>query len=307
MNEEVRFGRMIPDEIVRRRDVCPVAYLPVGALEWHGEHLPFGTDYLTVEHISERAALQIGGVAFPPLLYGDVRYNLQDSRSEWRDEYTREMRIPRSHASAFPLEANEDKSGHTLPVAPDIENVEEPLPFSPEEQNRCFVRLIAQTLLSIYLYGFKVIILLPGHGPNTGPCQQAEQLYAENAKRRQSFQPPAVTKTFLYIEVAKEIEPRLRKHWIHADKWESSIMLAAAPETVHLDRLPKDKQVIPPAYLGIPYLDEHTGYSEAHQELWENFGALDPRNANADYGKEHIDYVIKRLGEEVNALLKERD
>ena len=304
MNEEVRFGRMIPEQIVRRREECPVAYLPVGALEWHGKHLPFGTDYLTVEHISKRAAREIGGVAFPPLLYGDVRYSLHDSRSEWRDEYTKEMRIPRSHASAFPLEAKEDKRRYTTPVEPDIESVEEPLPFSPEEQRRYFVRHIAYTLLEIYLYGFKVIILLPGHGPNTGPCQEAEKLYAENAKRRQSFQPPAVTKTFRYFEVVKEIEPLLRKHWIHADKWETSIMMAAAPDTVHLDRLPKDKKVIPPAYLGIPYLDPHTGYSEAYQKLWENFDALDPRHANADYGKEHMNYVIKRLGEEVNALLK---
>ncbi len=216
MREEVRFIRMVPKEIVRRRRACSVAYLPVGALEWHGKHLPFGTDCISVENISERAARKIGGVAFPVLLYGDVRYWLHDCRSEWRDEYVREMDIPRNHASAFPLEAKKDMSSYTTPTKPDEVSISKPLPLSLEEQEKMFIRLIAYTILEIYLYGFNIIILLPGHGPNNKLCQKAEKLYLENTKRRKGFQPPALTKTIFYFDIASEIEPLLKKAGFNA-------------------------------------------------------------------------------------------
>ena len=64
--EEVRFDRMVPKTIVARRRECNLAYLPVGSLEWHGSHMPFGTDYMTVGYLAEEAARRFGGVAFPP-------------------------------------------------------------------------------------------------------------------------------------------------------------------------------------------------------------------------------------------------
>ena len=45
MNEEVvRYERLRPAQIVARREACPVAYLPIGTIEWHGEHNPVGLD-----------------------------------------------------------------------------------------------------------------------------------------------------------------------------------------------------------------------------------------------------------------------
>ena len=35
-----------PDQIVQEIERCPLAYLPVGPLEWHGPHLPLGVDAL---------------------------------------------------------------------------------------------------------------------------------------------------------------------------------------------------------------------------------------------------------------------
>ncbi len=53
---EVRFDRMVSSAVVERRQACNLAYLPVGSLEWHGPHMPFGTDYLTVTYIAEESA-----------------------------------------------------------------------------------------------------------------------------------------------------------------------------------------------------------------------------------------------------------
>ena len=34
---EVRYERMLPRETVSARKACPLAYLPIGTVEWHGD------------------------------------------------------------------------------------------------------------------------------------------------------------------------------------------------------------------------------------------------------------------------------
>lgn len=48
----------------------PVAYIPFGALEWHGEHGPLGLDGLKAHGICLEAAARTGGVVFPPVFWG---------------------------------------------------------------------------------------------------------------------------------------------------------------------------------------------------------------------------------------------
>lgn len=45
------------------------AFLPVGALEQHGPHLPMGTDVIISEHLCERLAEATGGILLPGLVY----------------------------------------------------------------------------------------------------------------------------------------------------------------------------------------------------------------------------------------------
>ena len=44
MEREVRYERMRPVEIREAREDCPVVYIPLGTLEWHGLHNPVGHD-----------------------------------------------------------------------------------------------------------------------------------------------------------------------------------------------------------------------------------------------------------------------
>ena len=65
----VQFELLLPwqlRELIAKR---PVAYLPLGTLEWHGEHLPVGLDSLTSHGICTRAAMLGGGVVMPPHYY----------------------------------------------------------------------------------------------------------------------------------------------------------------------------------------------------------------------------------------------
>lgn len=61
-----RYAELRPHELQAILDVVPVAFVPWGALEWHGPHLPFGVDGFTAEAMVERVAQRTGGVILPP-------------------------------------------------------------------------------------------------------------------------------------------------------------------------------------------------------------------------------------------------
>jgi creatinine amidohydrolase len=65
-----RYTDVRPDEALAIREQTPVAYLPWGALEWHGPHNPLGLDGLKAQAVAERAAAQTGGVVLPPIWIG---------------------------------------------------------------------------------------------------------------------------------------------------------------------------------------------------------------------------------------------
>ena len=48
----------------------PIVFLPAGALEQHGPHLPMGCDAIFAEAIAARAAAALDGLVLPPLAYG---------------------------------------------------------------------------------------------------------------------------------------------------------------------------------------------------------------------------------------------
>ncbi len=62
--------RLHPDQIKAAIDTKPIVYLPLGAIEWHGLHLPIGLDGLTAHHLCLKAAQKCGGLVLPPLYYG---------------------------------------------------------------------------------------------------------------------------------------------------------------------------------------------------------------------------------------------
>jgi creatinine amidohydrolase/Fe(II)-dependent formamide hydrolase-like protein len=297
--EEVGFDHLTPSAVRARRGALNLAYLPVGSLEWHGSHMPFGTDCFTVAYLAEEAARRFGGVVFPPVYWGDVRYLLQECRLEWRKTYAREMDLPEAFAAAFSLQNADGSPGYECPTQPDDgAPAEDALDFSLAGQERFLAHLIARSLLAIHLYGFRRVILLPGHGPNPQYCSRAEEVYRQNVLRRTAWGPPAATLTFFYIEAAKDAEPLLRNHWIHADKWEGSLTMVAAPGTVHPELLPTDPDVIPPAYLGHPYLTETEGYNPELKHLWPSFDALDPRNGTStEYGARQWEAILGCFGQ----------
>jgi len=71
--EKIRYEEMLPHEIVARRKIFPAAFIGMGTLEWHSEHMAVGNDALKAEKLCELAASRSGGFAFPTLWYGEPR------------------------------------------------------------------------------------------------------------------------------------------------------------------------------------------------------------------------------------------
>ena len=82
----VEFERMRPGQIRTCRELADIAFLPLGALEWHGLQAPVGTDGLKSHDICCRAARRLGGGAvFPPVYHGlpgDIGVFIQTQRLE---------------------------------------------------------------------------------------------------------------------------------------------------------------------------------------------------------------------------------
>lgn len=60
-----RYAELRPDELSVIRKTIPLVYLPWGALEWHGPHLPLGSDGIVADALAERLARRNGGVLLP--------------------------------------------------------------------------------------------------------------------------------------------------------------------------------------------------------------------------------------------------
>ena len=69
---QVRWEYLTPPDfkkLAREEQVC---ILPIGSLERHGDHMPFGTDAIIVHDICVRAAEKEPCVVFPPYWFGQV-------------------------------------------------------------------------------------------------------------------------------------------------------------------------------------------------------------------------------------------
>jgi|GEM_PF-1653646 creatinine amidohydrolase len=66
----IRYMRATPQDMKEAIERAPFAYVPLGALEWHGEQNVLGLDSIKAEFICERAAELTGGVLFPVVQWG---------------------------------------------------------------------------------------------------------------------------------------------------------------------------------------------------------------------------------------------
>lgn len=69
-NTVVQAELLSPAELDAALAAAPVAYLPLGTLEFHSAHLPIGLDALTAHGVCVGAAREVGGIVLPPVYQG---------------------------------------------------------------------------------------------------------------------------------------------------------------------------------------------------------------------------------------------
>ena len=69
LSPQVQMQFMRPGQLEAAARRFPVAYVPFGCIEWHGRHLPLGTDALKAHGILVKCAERFGGAVYPPVYF----------------------------------------------------------------------------------------------------------------------------------------------------------------------------------------------------------------------------------------------
>ena len=73
MKKKILFEELKPDELEEIIKKYGIVYFPLGTLEWHQKHLPFGVDAFISYEICKRACQKTGGCVIPPVYFGTDR------------------------------------------------------------------------------------------------------------------------------------------------------------------------------------------------------------------------------------------
>jgi creatinine amidohydrolase len=195
---------LTPTEFRQRLAEAPIAYLPLGTLEWHGEHLPLGSDGLQAKHFFEILAREVGGIVQPMLFLGpDTREQVDGFDYYGMDrgnfvtgekyQYTRQQLA----GSAYWV------------------------------SDSTFTTIIDATLKQLARAGFKIVVA-HGHGPSTNFVQR----HADEFEIKYDIQ--------LFNCWGHQDAEGLGIMVDHAAMNETSLVMALRPELVHMEYLPAD-------------------------------------------------------------------
>lgn len=204
---EVRYERLRPKQIVARREACPVGYLPIGTIEWHGFHNPVGLDAMKAHALAVRCAEAGGGLVLPPLWYGESReLALMEAAPAHRDGIAGGMALPPEN------------------FAPGY------MRRTPQEQYDNYQKLLLHTLFQAESLGLQVIVFVAGHYPLIDHARSAIGIF-------QQWKPRSIAWAFTGYELVRDLFPEAGDH---AGFWETSLLLALDPDGIDLSELPED-------------------------------------------------------------------
>lgn len=211
MSEEVLYERLTPEVLEDRRKRTPIAYLPLGTLEWHGPHLPLGSDHLQSQGFFIKLAQRVGGVVLPPLFLGpDIREDIDDNEYYGMDTLQK--------ASPQPMRLK--GSAYWVP-------------------DKLFAKIIDAVLKQVRRAGFRIVVA-HGHGPSND--------YIIDNKPELEQRHGLII--FTVWRGKEERDPPTEFQHDHAAANETSIMMSLHPSLVHMDQLPENIQEKPLALIG---------------------------------------------------------
>jgi creatinine amidohydrolase len=216
MEPEVRYHMLRPAQIVARRKACPVVYIPIGTLEWHGVHNPVGADTLQAEGLAILCARKGGGLVFPPLYFGESRVEaLMEANARDRELIAEQMGL---------------SPDNFLP---------ERQPFTATEQALNYHNLLLHILAEAESLGFEVGVLVAGHYPLIDHARAAVLQFNQREYSKRHGMLAWAFVDYLLVQDQYDCAGD------HAAGWETSHLLALHPDSVDLGLLPpKDEPLI---------------------------------------------------------------
>jgi creatinine amidohydrolase len=261
----VRFELLRPAEIIAERARFPVIFQPVGPLEWHGPHLPYGTDPLHAEVVCIRTAEAIGGVVIPTLYWGSERERSPETLKTLGfkgDEWIIGMDAP----------------AHSMKSLYSMEDI--------------FALVVRARLDLLVQQEYKLIVIVNGHGA-ANHMATLDRLATEFSGHgpakvlfTTAFPPPANGSYSIG----------------HAEALETSLMLATYPDSVDLNTLPQLPEPLYNTQWGIVDGETFAGNPTPDFSLRPE---ADPRiSASREWGEAALKEDVARLSQQVANALK---
>jgi creatinine amidohydrolase len=211
--EKVLYQELTPAEFTVRLEKCPVAYLPLGTLEWHGDHLPLGSDGLQSQGFFEKLASEAGGIVLPMLFIGPDGYDTVINDKEY---YGMDCGKLFSEQCTYEIQQLPG-SAYWVP-------------------DPTFDIMMNGIMKQLSRAGFKIVVA-HGHGPSTNYIGSKVQEFREKYN-------------LVVINCWGNDTDDLCLMCDHAGANETSIMMYLHPELVHMNNLPADTMVWPLGMLG---------------------------------------------------------
>jgi len=209
---QVRFHELRPSQIRAVRDKFPVAYLPMGTLEWHGEHNPVGLDAIKATAMAEKFAEAIGGLVMPTAWWGDNRERLA------------EVAFDEKRSGNFDHRPK-IAEGHNLPLEGFLQDAER---AKTDGRWNTYEAVLRNTFYELTTLGFKVIVTIAGHYPLSEPAKRAAEAFMPTKR--------AVVIPIIGFDLVSD-----RGYTgDHAARWETSLMLYLRPDLVDMGALDPD-------------------------------------------------------------------
>ena len=281
--EKINYAHMLPHEIVARRRQFPAAFVPLGVLEWHGEHQAVGLDVLKADKLCQLAAARSGGFTFPPLAYGEPRvHRLMDFSFDADGGIKAKMGFD-------PQKFTDNYYGKT-----------------GGEQVEFYQALLYHMLIQMNTLEMKAVCLFCGHGPlvdfarpvvdrfnaafgDTRAFAGSESVYAP----QQAGDRPQADATAKYYPAPTKAaggaeDSDTREVWYrkdvgedHAGKWETSYLMHLRPDCVDMSVCPEGEPLT-----GIMGIDPVT-------------------QASAEIGRKGCDLIVQGMVRKAKQLIDE--
>lgn len=266
---KVQFEELFPWQIAAALAEAPLGYLPLGTLEWHGEHAAVGLDAIKAHAICVRAAQRSGGLVVPSLHWS----------TDWRED------LPGGDYLTGGIEQGEryHVPGNMFWLRPET-----------------FRALLLDIYEAMRRRGFRAIVVVSGHWNFQ---HNIPAIRATGEEFRQAH-PETGWALLTDLEVASGLfYPRE-----HAAGGETSLLLAIRPELVDLEKTLETDRALRPYYAHEPaHLRRRR--ETAHKYIGVMTGAADgsndPEGAGVERGEALLEAIVERVAARATALLAE--